>query len=263
MAPIIEMLLRAEKDTGADIRIMMGSIANGSNDNARLWATALLDYSFTGTYAPSLAGRKVSEFMEYLAFHYSITDDNWEDTLDYYSAKPGIRGVFDTEEIGIQAMDAGVGPAQALLGFSRLMHWVLKHERGAEQVRLNYWSETQAYAGEAMTLLHGFLGDVTVTELNAPTVTATGDTEAYAFEANGKRVVLVFAGRNAGVTLTQVRLAVPEQAAVTGTQHVFVPDATSLGLTSTAVSPALDASGITINTNVALPESGVAMFFLD
>lgn len=264
MAPVIEMLLRAEADTGADIRLMLGSIANGSGDDQRAWATALLDYTFVGTHAPSLAGRKVSEFMEYLAFHYSIIDSNWEDTLDYYSAKPGIRGVFDTEEIGNQAMDGGVGPYQALLGFSRVMQWAVEHDRSAAQVRINYWSEGQAFAGEAMTLLQGFLGDVTVTELSTPTVTATGATEAYAFEANGKRVVLVFSGRDASATLTQVHLAIQEQTAnVSGTLHVFVPDATSNGLTSAAVSPVLDASGIAINTNVALPANGVAMFFFD
>jgi hypothetical protein len=263
MAPIVESLLRAEADAGADIRLMLGSIANGSGRSQRAWASTLLDYTFVGTYAPSLAGRKVSEFMEYLAFHYSIIDSNWEDTLDYYSAKPGIRGVFDTEEIGNQAMAAGVGPYQALLGFSRVMHWAAKHDRGAAQVRINYWSEGQAFAGEAMTLLHGFLGDVTVTELNAPTVTATGTTEAYAFEANGKRVLLVFAGRDAGATLTQVHLAVADQAAdMSGTLHVFVPDAASNGLTSAPVSPVLDASGVAINTKVALPANGVAMFFL-
>lgn len=264
MAPVIDMLLRAEADTGADIRFMLGSIANGSGDSQREWASTLLDYTFVGTYAPSLAGRKVSEFMEYLAFHYSIIDSTWEDTLDYYSAKPGIRGVFDTEEIGNQAMDGGLGPYQALLGFSRVMHWVIKHDRSAAQVRLNYWSEGQAFAGEAMTLLQGFLGDVVVSELNAPTVTATGETEAYAFEANGKRVLLVFSGRDSSATLTQVQLAVQEQAAgVNGTLHVFVPDATSTGLTSAAVSPVVDASGITINTNVTLPANGVAMIFLE
>ena len=264
MAPIVEMLLRAEADMGADIRLMLGSIANGSGDAQRAWATTLLNYTFVGTYAPSLAGRKVSEFMEYLAFHYSIIDPNWEDTLDYYSAKPGIRGVFDTEEIGDQAMDAGVGPYQALLGFSRVLHWAIMHERSAAQVRLNYWSEGQAFAGEAMTLLQGFLGDVVLSELNAPTVTATGGTEAYAFEAGGKRVLLVFSGRDSSVTLTQVQLAVQGQAAgVSGTLHVFVPDATSNGLTSAAVTPVVDANGIAINTNVTLPANGVAMFFLD
>lgn len=264
MAPVVEMILRAEADTGADIKVLLGSIANGSGSAQREWATALLDYTFVGTYAPTLAGRKVSEFIEKLAFHYSILDDNWEDTLDFYFGMSGMRGVFDTEEIGNQAMAGGVGPYQALLGFAHVMHWAIKHDRSAEEVRINYWSEGQSYAGEVMTVLSDFLGNAPIAVLSAPTVTATGELETYAFEANGKRVLLVFSGRDSNVSLTQVRLAVQEPAAnVSGTLHLVVPDVASNGLTSAALSPVRDAEGVTLDVNVLLPANGVAMFFLE
>lgn len=267
LAPIVETVLRAEADTGADIHLMMGSIANGSGSAQRAWATTLLNYTFVGTYAPSLAGKRVSDLMEHLAFHYSITDDNWEDTLDFYYGWKGtgaVRSFMDTEEIGNQAMNRGAGPFQALLGFSRLMHWVTAHDLSAEEVRLNYWSEGQGYAGEAMTLLQGFLGETKLKELATPTVTATGATEARAFEtADGKRVLMVFTGISNSATLTQAQLSVPgSTVAASGTMHVFVPSTTSTGLTTTAVAPTLSTNAATLNVNVTLPAEGVAMFFL-
>lgn len=267
LAPIIETILRVEADTGTDIHLMMGSIANGSGSSQRAWATTLLNYTFVGTYAPSLAGKRVYELMEHLAFHYSITDDNWQDTLDFYYDWKGtgaVRSIMDTEEIGNQAMDRGAGPYQALLGFSRLMTWVTAHDLSAEEVRLNYWSEGQGYADEAMSLLQGYLGETKLTKLTSPTVTATGTTESYAFEtADGKRVVLVFAGMSSSATLTNVQLTVPgSTVAASGTLHVFTPSTTSAGLTTTSIAPTLSTTAATLNVNMTLPAEGVAMFLL-
>lgn len=267
LGPLVETLLRVEADTGADIHMMMGSIANGSGTAQRAWATALLEYKFVGTYAPSLAGKRVADLMEYLAIHYSITDDNWEDTLDFYSAwkgKSAVRGIMDTEEIGNQAMDRGAAQYQALLGFSRTLHWVAKNDRSALDFRMNYWSEGQDYANEAMTLLHGFLGDTTLAEMTAPTVTSTGTTETYAFKVDGKRVLFVFTGMQDSVTLTNVQFAAQSNTATAaGSMYVFDASTTGTGPTTSAVLPVNSGVSYGVGVNVTIPKEGVAMFLLE
>ena len=193
LATTVEAIFNARRDTGAKLYIALGSVTNASNPDARAWLDALASYEFKGTYAPSLTGLKVSDVVDYVTFHYTIHKSTWRESFDDISKWIGqgsIIGMMDTEEIGLQLIDAGASSTSAWLGFARFMSWVNGNRWAPDQVRMNYWSHGDEGADEAMQSLYEFTGNSALKNVDVTTDSAA---ESYAFDIGGERKFVIVA----------------------------------------------------------------------
>ena len=177
---------------GLGSKIMLGSVANAASANAQTFLNTLLDYTIIGTYAPSLAGKKVSEIINYGSIHYSQGATNWTTPVDLFR-KRGIL-VWHTEEVGGGGAEKGYGSVLAVKAVARTLteagNKVFLWGCGIGTNSCNQW----------MPLLASYLGTEQLTTITAP-VSGTG-LETYAFDVGttGKRVAFVLAGTLTGVT---------------------------------------------------------------
>lgn len=153
MAPAIEALNEVNATVTPEnrIKILSGSIANAATEGARtLWVPELMNYTIQGTYAPTLAGRKVKEMVEVLTVHYLMGGASSQTLLDEYYSNwvfaPGatITGVWATEEIGVQAADQGFGAINALQVFSRYLDVWLGGNLTSQQGALTFFGTNNA-----------------------------------------------------------------------------------------------------------------------
>ena len=97
MAPTIEAIDSSSVfNFGAKgkIKICLGSITNAGNQKAKPFLDSLLNYTIKGTYAPSLAGKRVYELIHIITIHYMMGNSSanvWEKLINTYSTWFGTR----------------------------------------------------------------------------------------------------------------------------------------------------------------------------
>ena len=152
------------------INICLGSITNAGGKAALPYTEALLNYTISGTYAPSLAGKKVYELINIITIHYmmgnsspEVWPDKMQDYLDWIG-KGRITGVWSTEEVGIKKAMSGAGAAYAARATFRYLKAAIDNGYSSKVVRTNYWGWENGPANtrvnDFLSELHGFLGSV-------------------------------------------------------------------------------------------------------
>jgi hypothetical protein len=223
MAPTIEAIDSSSAlNFGAKgkINICLGSVTNAGNNAAKPFTDALLNYTITGAYAPSLAGKKVYELINIITIHYMMGNSSknvWENKINEYANWIGtgrIKGVWSTEEVGINKASSGAGAAYSARATFRYLKWAIANNYTSKVVRTNYWAWDGGPANTQVsnfnTELFNFLGNVKLGYVN-PLHTSFIDSSNMEWhglitDSTYKKAVLVVPGTTTQ-TITQVKLA--------------------------------------------------------
>ena len=228
LAPSIEGIRRAELEMGIDVPVALGSIAGAYNPNNRKWLDDILSYKITGTYAPTLAGKKVSEIIEIATIHYLVSiDDDWENSLNGIWNKwvgvGSVRGLWSTEEIGKKAGGRGEGAGTAVRVFARYNSWWIKKGINSERGLSSFWGpEISGPAGSttngnySLGLINNFWGNKNGKLIDRSSSLKFGELtglyEAYLFGntlSPEKALMIVFPRRDSSVALSSVSFSIP------------------------------------------------------
>lgn len=203
------------------IQAMLGSIVNLSNRASFL--DTLLAYTVVGTYAPSLAGRNVSDLVDAVSIHYTVTTPTWRTTLDNFRNQyfPGgvpatrVRALWTTEEVGVNVAENGYGMATALRGIARYLSWWQANAMSPDQAHVFLWgSDINRPSGgtctgctsvdQDMPVFYNFTGDNPLTEITTgrSTLAVTGDFESYEFSVEGQNKLVIIGFIPSGSTST-------------------------------------------------------------
>ncbi len=228
LAPSIEGIHRAEAEMGVDVPVALGSIAGAYNPNNRKWLDDILSYKIMGTYAPTLAGKKVSEIIEIITIHYLVSsDDDWENSLngiwDKWVGVGSVRGLWSTEELGKKAGSGGEGAGVAARVFARYNSWWIKKGIDSEKGLVSFWGpEIFGPAGNttngnySLGLINDFLGNKNgkIIDLSSSLKFGelSGSYEAYLFGntlSPDKALMIIFPRRDSSITLSSVSFQIP------------------------------------------------------
>lgn len=132
------------------INICLGSLTNAGGQGASIWLDSLMNYTIKGTYAPTLVGKKVYELVDIITIHYMMgtaSTDSWKSKIDGYRNRwfgiGKIKGIWSTEEVGINAAEKGKGAIVGAITTSRYLEWAILNNYTPYQCRTNYYaSET-------------------------------------------------------------------------------------------------------------------------
>lgn len=173
-------------------KVMLGSVANAAGVNAWPFILALLDYQIVGTYAPGLAGRRVSEIIDYGSIHYSQQSANRQVPVDMYL----LRGVpvWHTEEVGGGGAEKGFGSVLAIRALARTLS-----ETNSKVFVWGAWIGANP-ADQWMPTLAAFMGADQLTPILPPVTGAGLESYAYDIGTTGKRAVFVLGGTLTGVS---------------------------------------------------------------
>lgn len=177
-APTAQAFRKAEAETGKDVAIALGSIAGISAQTEQDYLDTLLSYEIQGTFAPELAGMQVSELTDLITLHYlgqAATPDDparWYTTLETIHDKwvgDTIRGVWNTEEVGIRMASNGAGAAAALLVQSRYWQWISENHLTQTEASWFYFGTRSGPAGQriddSLTQVYQLVGNDGVTHI--------------------------------------------------------------------------------------------------
>lgn len=219
LAPTAQAMRQAATDTSKPVRLALGSIAGFSNANSQTFLDTLLNYTVVGTYAPALAGMKVSALVELLTIHYLMNagtpeqPEAWRDVLVNTRQKwlgvGAITGVWSTEEVGVRAASDGKGGGGALRIQSRYLGWVSDKQDAPRTTRWFYYGTQDGPKGQqitdALTQWHQLTGNHPL-KLHDRQHTQNGTLESYAFRVDGAAgwLITVTALGNGGVAVTDV-----------------------------------------------------------
>ena len=213
---------------GVDIPVALGSIAGAYNPNNRKWLDDILSYKITGTYAPTLAGKKVSDIIEIITIHYLVSsDDDWENSLngiwDKWIGVGSVRGLWSTEELGKKAGSDGEGAEVAVRVFARYNSWWIKRGIDSEKGLVSFWGpEIYGPAGNttngnySLGLINNFWGNKNgkITDLSSSLKFGelSGSYEAYLFGntlSPDKALMIIFPRRDSSVTFSSASFGIP------------------------------------------------------
>lgn len=179
MAPTIEAIDSSSVfNFGAKgkINICLGSITNAGNTAAQRFLDSLLNYTITGTYAHSLAGKKVYELIHIITIHYMMGNSAmniWQNKLNGYAKWIGtgrVKGVWSTEEVGINKANSGAGAAYSARATFRYLKWAIDSSYTSKVARTNYWGWDYGPANTRVdnfnSELYNFLGDTKLSYAN-------------------------------------------------------------------------------------------------
>lgn len=162
------MELYGSKDS---ITIILGSLTNAGSNVAFQWLDSLMNYTIVGTYAPDLAGKKVYELIDIISIHYmmgNVSSDSWRTQIDRYRdawfGTGKVKGIWSTEEVGINAALNGRGAARGAATTARYLEWAILNKYSPYQCRTNYYAHGTGPAGSTVDDLNqttlDFLGHV-------------------------------------------------------------------------------------------------------
>ena len=184
------MQLYGSKDS---IPIILGSLTNAGSNVAFQWLDSLMNYTIVGTYAPELAGRKVYELIDIISIHYmmgNVNSDSWRAQIDRYRdawfGKGKVKGIWSTEEVGINAAQNGRGAARGAATTARYLEWAILNNYSPYQCRTNYYAHGTGPAGSTVDDLNqttlDFLGHVPLSLVDQALLAHdTPDVEVHAF----------------------------------------------------------------------------------
>jgi len=208
LAPTTEAIKSASLANYGDkdaIPIVLGSIGNASNSQARSWLDSLLNYIIKGTYAPTLAGKKVYEIVNIITVHYIAGDHAYLDEIwGKWNGVGTIEGIFTTEEIGRGAGDGGIGAARAIRLFGRYATWYYQNNMTPAQGRYSIWGwglegeNPQTSADEGFKTIKAFLSEESVIPVPETLIINSqqpNDVEGYLLQSGlgNKRIITLSA----------------------------------------------------------------------
>jgi hypothetical protein len=203
------------------INICLGSITNAGNSAALPFTNALLNYTIIGTNAPSLAGKKIYELIDIITIHYMMGNSSknvWQNKINEYAGWIGtgrVKGVWSTEEVGINKANSGAGAAYSARATFRYLKLAIDNNYTSKVVRTNYWAwengPTNTQVDDFNSELYNFLGDVKLSYVNAFHTAFIDSTNmewhGLLTDSANKKAVLVVPGGSTTQTITQVKLA--------------------------------------------------------
>jgi hypothetical protein len=206
LAPTVEGINKAsEKLYGkpGEVNILLGTIGGFYRGKARPFLDQLLNYRVRGRYAPTLAGKRVFELVDFVGFQYLLSwgDSIWEERLDdifgKWYGRGRIRGLWSTEEIGSWLARKNFGAGAALKVVARYLHWCSKNGISPEQGSTFFWGwrmgNKESNGEEGLRTLYEFLGNTNLREINGGIRVANGlDAELYLFESVPQRLRVGF-----------------------------------------------------------------------
>ena len=242
LAPTVEAMLAASYTAFGDagkVTIALGSIDSGGSAAGRAWLDLLLGYQVQGTYAPSLAGKRVYELVDLATVHYVGGTANLEPTWDKWNGVGTVSGLWTTEEIGHGAAAEGRGASRAIRTVADHLNWYYKRGLNQEQTRvaLYDWNlngpVTGTSADTAMLAIFDFFGAVSL-EPRTDVVTAevsSGQVDSYQLQSlseDGKRVI-VMSFNTSAATISGILFDKQDWTGlVDGSLHVFSPNGHSV-----------------------------------
>jgi hypothetical protein len=225
LAPTAQAMRQAASTTGKPVRLALGSIAGFSSGNARLFLDELLNYTVVGTYAPQLAGEQVNALVELITIHYLMNTgtpeqpEDWRDALiatrQKWMGVGAISGIWSTEEVGVQAADAGMGAGSALRILSRYLGWVSEQQDEARTTRWFFFGTSVGPVNQriddAMMNWRQWTGDNTL-QLHSKLHSSSNTLETYVFMVRGASgwLLTVTALGEAAVSLSEVPVDLPD-----------------------------------------------------
>lgn len=219
LAPTVEAINAASLDVYGQIdriKICLGSLTNAHNPAAQTFLNTLLNYQIVGTNAPSLTGLRVYDLVDLITIHYAMgtaNTTNWLSNITAFKNWTGtgrIKGVWSTEEVGINAATNGDGAFAGSIATTRYLEWAINNRYTSKEVRTNYYGWN---TGNPLTTVNSFnsfvfnyLGDTKLSNVNplSTNVNATATTEKHSFktELGDKGTLFVFPERNQGQNTT-------------------------------------------------------------
>jgi len=238
-APAAQAITAANKNNGTDYKIMLGSIANYTNDNAIAWLEAALNYQIVGDYAPGTKGKYVYELVDTISLHYfvgSLESGYWKSALenlrDNWIGIGNISGVWSTEEVGGGGGAEGFSGVGVVRIMSRYLEWWDSNDYSSDQSRITVYGTNIGpvgnTSGDAMQAIYDFFGDVKLSQCSIKYKIdgITTNTETRIFnDASSKKKIVFLAGLAEEIdvlsTLTMLRFDTINL--ITATMHTFSP----------------------------------------
>lgn len=146
VGPMIEAInaINASLPDSSKIILLSGSLANSRNPDNRLWMSSMLNYTFQGTYAPTLTGKKYCELIEGVTHHYlfaeyrnlpdpgnglhsrqEVLKNMYDVWTDGGIPNNHVKYIFTTEEMGNKAINAGKAAyLSVVVSFSYIDFWL-------------------------------------------------------------------------------------------------------------------------------------------
>lgn len=161
LAPAIEAIERASNDVYGNprkIKTLLGSMNPYNRQNIRFLEN-VMNRTFAGKNAPTLAGDPVWQHIDVLTVHYMFggkgTVDRMQGYVDDYLRTGKISGIWATEEHGL----AGKGPVTVVERGFRFFAWVARNGLSADQARLVWWGDGARKPGGSARDAEQLLGD--------------------------------------------------------------------------------------------------------
>lgn len=234
------------------IRMMLGSLAVSATPGAQIFLNELLDYTVVGTYAPTLAGKKVYDLIDTISIHYMMAGSGltWKTNMDALLAnrigQGRIKRIISTEEVGAQTAVARRGMTAVLKVLSRYLFWWQTNNLTSDVSRFFIYGHgegTPAIDTEIPTL-YEFTGSVPLTLIKeASTFSASSNVEKYEFRATkNKRILVAFPGDGLSATLSNIQVSEPGHTQLSATAILYGPDVNS-GAGKQVLSPSITNQG--------------------
>ena len=221
LAPTIEAIDRASVDAygqAGKINICLGSLTNASSNSAQTFLSELLNYEIAGNNSPSLNGKKVSDLIHIITIHYTVgtaSTADWENILNHYKNYSGtgrIKGVWSTEEVGINSALGGAGNLIGSLATFRYLEWAINNGYTSKEVRTNYYGwntgDERTTVNTFNQFLYNFIGDRKLSNIpkSSTLINSTHPIEMHSFltEDNSKRVLAIYPERAQSQPNTQI-----------------------------------------------------------
>lgn len=211
LAPAAEALrhwFASSRSRSGPPRIVLGSVANASNQRSLVWLSRLLGYRLKGLYAPTLRGQTVADLVDVISIHYLVTaaGSEWSSLLDgiwgRWDGQGRVSGIWATEELGRRRAEEGRGAATAVRVAARWLWWIQSHELDPDQARWALWGGTLGPTGsqgqDGMAMLLRVLGNQPLKVVSLESGDGPGSIETYLLRGTRRPdrwAVVAFASR--------------------------------------------------------------------
>ena len=222
LAPTVEAIDKASLEAYGEvgkINICLGSLTNARSTAAQIFLDELLNYEIVGINAPIFMKKKVSDLIHIITIHYTVgtaSTDEWEDILMHYKSYSGtgrIKGVWSTEEVGIQAAAGGAGGVIGSLATFRYLEWAIKNNYSSKEVRTNFYGwatgDTPSTLNTFNLFLYNFLEDSKLANIpkSSIRIQSTTPIEFHSFitEDQLRKLLVVFSQRTPSRPSTEIK----------------------------------------------------------
>ncbi|MEQ3665410.1 hypothetical protein [uncultured Winogradskyella sp.] len=283
LAPTIEAIEMASTDVYGEtgkINICLGSLTNATSLAAQSFLSTLLNYEIVGNNAATLTGKKVSDLIHLITIHYTMgtaKTSEWESVFTTYKNWSGtgrIKGVWSSEEVGINAALGGAGSVIGSIATSRCLEWSINNQYSAKEARVNYYGWN---TGDASTTVNDFnqflfdaLGNRKISNVNklATTIDATNNVEFHSFksEIENKKVIIVFPEREQNQLGSQINEVILDETIWGGIQNITAYKYDNQGINEviTSLNQTENTTELTFNSQLTLDYfSGLVLLIED